>query len=86
MQDHYDSFTVHDLMPTPFPTIVLVDDFITKGRTMIAACSRVSESFPDHDVRAFTIFRTRGFVDVEAIIEPFEGTISFNGDDANRGD
>ena len=86
VQEHYDSFEVTMTLIPPKPRIVLVDDFVTKGRTLTAACSRVSEAYEHCEVRAFTVFRTRGFDEVDPIIFPFEGHIAFNGYDANRGD
>lgn len=85
-QEHYDSFRVETSLIRPEKKIVVVDDFITRGRTMMAACSRVQEAFPSHDIKAFGIFRTIGFREIDTVIMPFEGEILFDGEDANRGD
>ncbi|MEQ9586903.1 MAG: phosphoribosyltransferase, partial [Parvibaculaceae bacterium] len=53
--EQYDSMSIAtDLLEAPYDQIVVVDDFITRGRTLTAACSRVQEAFPDATVRAFT--------------------------------
>ena len=86
VQDHYDSFDVESSLIEPGPTIVLVDDFITRGRTFAAACSRIDDAFAARDVRAFAAVRTVGFGEVDELIYPFEGHITFDGNDANRAD
>jgi len=84
VQQHYRSFAV---IPTPRPPsdIVLVDDVITKGRTLVAAAMRVHEAFPQANIRAFALVRTMGLIlDVARLFEPCEGVIRWNGRDAYR--
>jgi hypothetical protein len=81
---HYQSFTV-----TPSSqaagTILLIDDVITKGRTLAAAAIRVREAFPKAEIRAFALIRTMGFVlDLPRLLEPCQGVIHWNGEDAYR--
>ena len=87
VQEQYDSMSIAtDLLEAPYDQIVVVDDFITRCRTLTAACSRVQEAFPDATVRAFTYVRSRGFDEVDHLVEPFHGEVLFNGYDANRQD
>ena len=86
VENHYDSFAIEDALVAPKPSIILVDDFVSRGRTLIAAARRVSEAYPQHRVRAFAMVRTRGFVEVDKIICPFEGQIGFDGVEAHRSD
>ena len=84
VQQHYRSFAV---IPSPRPPteIVLVDDVITKGRTLVAAAMRLHEAFPQADIRAFALVRTMGLIrDVERLFDPCEGVIRWNGRDAYR--
>jgi phosphoribosylpyrophosphate synthetase len=84
VQQHYRSLAV---IPSPrHPSdIVLVDDVITKGRTLIAAAMRLREAFPAGTIRAFALVRTMGFIhDVERLFDPCEGVIHWNGRDAYR--
>ena len=84
VHQHYRSFAV---IPSARPPsdIVLVDDVITKGRTLVAAAMRVHETFPKADIRAFALVRTMGLVlDVERLFDPCEGVIRWNGRDAYR--
>jgi hypothetical protein len=84
VQQHFQSFAV---IPSSRPPreIVLIDDVITKGRTLIAAAMRLQETFPKAEIRAFTLVRTMGFVlDVARLFDPCQGEIRWNGEDAYR--
>lgn len=86
-QVHYDSFVDSSeglLEPT---RLVLVDDVVSRGRTLLAGASRLGEAFPGAELRAFAAFRTKGFEEVDVIRLPFVGEIFQTSDgDANRRD
>jgi predicted amidophosphoribosyltransferase len=83
---HYDSFAVE------FPDslresrhIVLIDDVVTKGRTLLAAAMRLQEAFPCARIRAFALLRTMGLIpDVNQLLDPCVGEIRWRGGDAHR--
>lgn len=84
VREHFESFSVARL-PAPPPRIVLVDDVITKGRTLLAAAMRLHEAFPHSDIRAFALVRTVGFRRrLERLIEPCSGVIRWAAGDAWR--
>ena len=84
VQQHYRSFGVIPSSRSP-TDVVLVDDVITKGRTLVAAAMRLHEAFPNADIRAFALVRTMGFViDVERVFDPCQGEIRWTGEDAYR--
>ena len=81
---HYDSFAI-DPVEIPLRHIVLVDDVVTKGRTLLAAASRLQDAFPDAQIRAFALVRTMGLVaGVDRLIDPCVGEISWRAGDARR--
>ena len=84
VQQHYESFSVARPAVAP-ERMVLVDDVITKGRTILAAATRLHEAFPNADIRAFTLIRTMGFLpDVAQPLEPCQGFVTWSGRDARR--
>jgi Phosphoribosyl transferase domain len=85
VEQHYRSFAVIPLTGPHPKQIVLIDDVITKGRTLMAAAMRLRERFPDTEIRAFALVRTMGFVpDVTRVFDPCQGEIHWNGRDAYR--
>ena len=81
---HYESFAVDSRAPC-VDHIVLIDDVVTKGRTLLAAATRVQEAFPHADIRAFALLRTMGMVaGVTQLLDPCTGRICWNGGDAHR--
>ena len=80
---HYESFVIE--RPTiPPERIVLIDDVVTKGRTLLAAASRVREAFPCAQIRAFALVRTMGFSGVQQLLDPCKGEIRWRAGDAHR--
>ncbi len=74
---HLASFAVSRFLFAP-RRITLVDDVITRGATLIAAASRLSEAFPACEIRAFAILRTMTRVDVDSILAPCTGVVTYN--------
>jgi predicted amidophosphoribosyltransferase len=81
---HYDSFQVDP--PAFHPaSVVLIDDVVTRGRTLLAAASRVREAIPGVQIRAFALLRTMGLAaGVPRLLEPCTGEIIWTDGDARR--
>ena len=81
---HYESFDI-ERTPNPPERIVLIDDVVTKGRTLLAAASRVHEALPRAQIRAFALLRTMGMIaGVAQLLDPCKGEIRWRGGDARR--
>ena len=84
VREHYESFVVERPLPA-IHKILLVDDVITKGRTLLAAAVRLHERFPHADIRAFALIRTRGFMPrFDQLAETCHGVVRWAGGDARR--
>jgi hypothetical protein len=81
---HFESFSVAPLN-SPIRSLVLVDDVVTKGRTLLAAAARLRAELPCADIRAFALLRTHGFVRrLDQLTGPCHGVIRWAGGDAHR--
>jgi predicted amidophosphoribosyltransferase len=81
---HYESFFI-ERPAIPPERIVLIDDVVTKGRTLLAAATRVHEAFPCAQIRAFALVRTMGLVTgIQRLLDPCKGEIRWSCGDAYR--
>lgn len=55
---HYDSMAVEPTLDSP-PLVVLVDDVVTRGSTLLGAAARLAEAFPKAELRGFAVVRTK---------------------------
>jgi predicted amidophosphoribosyltransferase len=85
VRQHFESVSIAVRANCPPGRIVLVDDVITKGRTVLAVAARLYEAFPNADIRAFALVRTMGLItDVAEPLEPCQGVVSWARGDAWR--
>jgi predicted amidophosphoribosyltransferase len=80
-KEHYESLRV-DLSLVPSGAITLVDDVITRGATVYGAFYRMKEAFPKATIRIFTVTRAISPGEVERIVEPCQGTITYQGENS----
>jgi len=82
--DHYETIGVHPQLE-PMERIVLVDDVITRGATMLGAASRLAEVYPKADIRCFAMIRTMSRSETFVrILDPCLGNIRLSGDQTVR--
>ena len=58
--------------------VVLVDDIVTRGSTIMASAWHVKSCLPSVEVRAFTLFRTVQISTPDVLFEPVVGTIEYD--------
>ena len=82
--DHYNSIICQSLIPIPHE-IVLIDDIVTRGSTLLGCASKLREFFPDIPIRAFAVFRT---ISDSSLFKEIEdscvGEITLRGNDTFR--
>lgn len=74
LQQHYDSMA-GDWLAAPAERVVVVDDVITSGCTMLAAASRAAEAFGNVPVRGFAVARAQSDGEVQEVKDPCVGEI-----------
>jgi len=73
--DHYRTLSVEGVLGRP-GSILLVDDVITTGASLLAAASRLAEAFPGVRLRGFAFIRTLSNpADFAALESPCSGTV-----------
>jgi predicted amidophosphoribosyltransferase len=85
---HFESFAIEPRVrdgDTDVKDMLLVDDVVTKGRTLLAAASRLREAHPTARIRAFAMLRTLGFAaELQGLLQPCIGEIRWARGDARR--
>jgi predicted amidophosphoribosyltransferase len=61
----------------PLHRITLVDDVITRGSTFMGMVPRLQVAYPEATIVCFALVRTVGTGEVETILAPTEGTITY---------
>lgn len=81
---HFDSMRVTGSKMLVGEHILLVDDFITRGSTMLGAASCLQKEFPNAMIMGFSVVRTVYPQDLKALVEPRVGDITFENGYLNR--
>lgn len=83
---HFETMIVEPELAAP-TLITVVDDFLTKGNTLLGAASRIQLAYPAATVCAFALVRTLGLQpEIEKVVDPCVGMIrrAGFGDEADR--
>ena len=79
-EDHLRSLLLVEKPLLRPPRVTVVDDFVTRGATLLAVASLVQHAFAESEVRTFALVRTMGFIpEVEALVVPCTGRIWLSG-------
>jgi hypothetical protein len=87
VEQHIESLSLDNLLSNP-KRVTIIDDVVTKGRTLLATGTLLEERFPEAQHGAFALIRTMGLQpDVAKIVDPCVGYIRRNAwNDASRDD
>jgi len=81
---HYETMQVQAGFDRPV-RITLVDDFVTKGNTLLGGASRIAEAYPDARISVFALVRTLGLQpEIDRLTQPCLGEIRHLNGDAVR--
>jgi predicted amidophosphoribosyltransferase len=71
--------------PPATDRILLIDDVVTKGRTLLAAAGFLQQALPGAQIRAFALFRTLSLTaEIDGVLQPCVGEIRWRRRDAWR--
>jgi predicted amidophosphoribosyltransferase len=78
-KDHFASLSVQRRISGPAPQeILLVDDIITRGSTLLGAANRLADAFPSARIRAFGVMATISDpADFVSLSKPLIGSIQY---------
>jgi hypothetical protein len=78
-QEHYDSLAVDPNRPLLGSQhhLVIVDDVVTRGATFLGCYARLREAYPEVRISCFALIRTMSGVEIDAILFPVSGVITF---------
>ena len=75
---HYDSMEVQPMIGEVPSLLLLVDDVVTRGATLLGAAGRLADAFPGADLRGFAVVRTiKPGEALKRIIDPRVGDIAW---------
>ena len=78
-EQHYESLTFQGSLSKP-DEIVLIDDVITRGATLLGCANRLADAFSQCRIRAFVAMRTiSNPAEFESVYSPCIGTIGLYG-------
>ena len=72
--EHHDSMDVQHMLVAP-RRLVLVDDVVTRGATLLGAATCLLEAYPQSEIRAFAFIRTISPGEVTVVRDPCVGWI-----------
>jgi predicted amidophosphoribosyltransferase len=82
---HYDTIEIQKTFSQPPEEILLVDDVITRGATILGIANKLVDAFPRSHIRAFAAMRTISPPTVfNSVYEPCIGKITLRGEETYR--
>lgn len=82
--EHFNSLEVQHVLSEP-KRILLIDDLVTRGATLLGAANKLFEIYPWAEIRAFTAMRTMSDPnDFRELLDPCTGHIYLKGEETQR--
>jgi predicted amidophosphoribosyltransferase len=81
---HYNSLAVAPNVNLLVASITIVDDVITRGATLIACYARLREIYPQTPIQCFSLIRTMSNVEVDSVLDPVAGIVTYHGGSLHR--
>ncbi len=82
--EHYHSIEVQTIFPEP-EEILLIDDVVTRGATIVGAANKLHDAFPRAHIRAFAAMRAISSPgDFKNAYDPCEGKITLIDEQTSR--
>lgn len=76
-EDHMRTIAVGDVLAVGSRRIVLVDDVVTRGATLLGCASLLMSALPQIEVGAFAAVRTMSSAEIGAMLAPVTGLITY---------
>src|SRR3989344_7665142 len=80
--DHYNRIIVKKCLEEP-KKIVLIDDVITRGATLLGCATRLKEAFPDASIKAFVAVQSMNDKNFKKIEDPYTSYITLSNDNCS---
>ena len=78
--DHYSSIVVQKILDEP-EEILVIDDIVTRGSTLLGAINKLADAFPNAKIRGFAFMRTiTNSLEFKKIVNPCVGKITLRED------
>lgn len=75
--DHARTIHLEGALPFGLQRIVLVDDVVTRGATFVGCAAVIAAALPDSNIRGFAAVRTMSDQEIDTMLAPVCGSISF---------
>ncbi len=84
-EEHFSTTRILNSPTFPLVTdIVLIDDVLTRGSTFVGVYPHIQRAFPSANIKCFALVSTRGLDNFRQILDPVQGTITYDSGSLDR--
>jgi len=77
-EDHLCTIAVVDALQVGSRRVVLVDDVVTRGATLLGCATLLLRALPSVEIRAFAAVRTMSGLEIDGMLAPVTGVITYS--------